>query len=127
MNRQAVRMGIPCHILGIRKDSRAKLSKQPGDTVRVTLCEREKVPSGITTTDAYIIQFPAEKQEILQRVRQIIRENAPGAEERIRWGFPHIGRKKIWFTLPGKLHGGERLPPFFRNRRVIVHEKRIFL
>lgn len=37
-----VRMGTPCHILGIRKDIRAKIGKQPGDTVRVTLREREK-------------------------------------------------------------------------------------
>lgn len=36
-----VRMGTPCHILGIRKDIRAKIGKQPGDTVKVTLQERE--------------------------------------------------------------------------------------
>lgn len=36
-----VRMGTPCHIIGIRKDIRAKIKKQPGDTVRVTLRERE--------------------------------------------------------------------------------------
>lgn len=35
-----VRMGTPCHILGVRKDIRARLGKQPGDTVRVTLTER---------------------------------------------------------------------------------------
>ena len=39
---QVVRMGTPCHILGIRKDIRAKIGKQPGDTVHVTLAEREK-------------------------------------------------------------------------------------
>ena len=37
-----VRMGTPCHIIGIRKDIRAKIGKQPGDTVKVTLVEREK-------------------------------------------------------------------------------------
>lgn len=36
-----VRMGTPGHILGIRKEIRAKLGKQPGDTVRVVLRERE--------------------------------------------------------------------------------------
>lgn len=36
-----VRMGTPCHILGMRKDIRAALGKQPGDTVGVTLRERE--------------------------------------------------------------------------------------
>lgn len=36
-----VRMKTPCHILGIRKDIREKIGKQPGDTVHVTLKERE--------------------------------------------------------------------------------------
>ena len=37
---QLVRMGTPCHILGIRKDIRAAIGKQAGDTVRVCLWER---------------------------------------------------------------------------------------
>lgn len=36
-----VRMKTTCHILGIRKDIRAKINKQPGDIVHVTLKERE--------------------------------------------------------------------------------------
>lgn len=36
-----VRMGTPCHIIGIRKDIRAKIGKQAGDTVKVTIVERE--------------------------------------------------------------------------------------
>lgn len=36
-----VRMGTPEHILGIRKDIRARIGKQPGDWVHVTLRERE--------------------------------------------------------------------------------------
>ena len=32
--------GSICYILGIRKDIRAKIDKQPGDTVRVTVKER---------------------------------------------------------------------------------------
>ena len=39
-NGQLVRMGTPCHILGIRKEIRAAIGKQPGDTVHVTLTER---------------------------------------------------------------------------------------
>ena len=35
------RMGTPCHIVGVRKDIRAKIGKQPGDLVRVTLKERD--------------------------------------------------------------------------------------
>lgn len=34
-----VRMGTPGHILGLRKDIRAKIGKQPGDLVRVTIRE----------------------------------------------------------------------------------------
>lgn len=34
-----VRMGTPCHILGLRKDIRAKIGKQPGDAVVVTVEE----------------------------------------------------------------------------------------
>jgi hypothetical protein len=36
-----VRMGTPCHILGIRKAIRAQIGKQAGDTVAVTLAERK--------------------------------------------------------------------------------------
>lgn len=35
-----VRMKTPGHILGVRQDIRAKIGKQPGDAVRVTLRER---------------------------------------------------------------------------------------
>ena len=37
---QIVRMGTPCHIIGIRKDIRQKIGKSFGDTVHVTFCER---------------------------------------------------------------------------------------
>ncbi len=36
-----VRMGTPGHIIGIRKDIRQKIKKQPGDVVAVTVRERE--------------------------------------------------------------------------------------
>jgi hypothetical protein len=32
--------GSVCHIIGIRKDIRAKIGKQPGDSVHVTIKER---------------------------------------------------------------------------------------
>ncbi len=35
-----VRMKTPGHIIGIRKDIRAKIGKQPGDTIAVTIQER---------------------------------------------------------------------------------------
>ena len=33
--------GSVCYIIGVRKDIRARIGKQPGDTVRVTVRERE--------------------------------------------------------------------------------------
>ena len=36
-----VRMGTPGHIIGLRKDIRKKINKQPGDSVFVTIQERE--------------------------------------------------------------------------------------
>lgn len=36
-----VRMKTPNHIIGLRKDIRQKIGKQPGDTVHVTIQERE--------------------------------------------------------------------------------------
>lgn len=32
--------GSVCHIIGIRKDIRAKIGKQPGDNIHVTIAER---------------------------------------------------------------------------------------
>lgn len=34
--------GTTCYIIGILKDIRAKIDKQPGDTVKVTVVERER-------------------------------------------------------------------------------------
>ena len=36
-----VTMGTTCHIIGIRKDIRKKIGKQPGDKIKVTITERE--------------------------------------------------------------------------------------
>ena len=36
-----VRMGTPGHIIGLRKEIRVRIGKGPGDTVRVTIQERE--------------------------------------------------------------------------------------
>lgn len=38
---QIVKMGTPCHIIGIRQDIRRKIGKQPGDMVHVTFRERD--------------------------------------------------------------------------------------
>lgn len=37
-----VKMKTQCHIIGIRKEIRAKIGKQPGDSIKVTIKERER-------------------------------------------------------------------------------------
>ena len=37
---QVVRMGTPCHVIGVTKAIRAKIGKQAGDVVNVTIKER---------------------------------------------------------------------------------------
>ena len=36
-----VRMGTPCHIIGIRKEIRSQIGKQAGDIVAVTIVQRD--------------------------------------------------------------------------------------
>lgn len=38
---QVVRMGTPCHIIGVRKDIRKKIGKNFGESIHVTIQERE--------------------------------------------------------------------------------------
>jgi uncharacterized protein YdhG (YjbR/CyaY superfamily) len=49
-----------------------------------------------TTIDAYIAAFPPDVQDILQKIRQTIREAAPDAQETISYQMPT-------FTLHGNL------------------------
>lgn len=50
----------------------------------------------VESVDEYISQFPAEIQEILQRLRKVIREAAPDAVEKISYQMPT-------FALSGNL------------------------
>lgn len=45
-------------------------------------------PSTTASIDEYIAGFPTDVQEILQRIRQVIREEAPAAQEAIRYRMP---------------------------------------
>lgn len=91
---QVVKMGTPCHILGIRKDIRMSIGKQPGDRVQVTLREREKTPPAYTTVDEYIAQCPPERREVLSSIRRTIKSNAPDAQERTSWAMPTYWQKE---------------------------------
>ncbi|MEG0229648.1 MAG: DUF1905 domain-containing protein [Oscillospiraceae bacterium] len=39
-NGSLVKMKTPCHIIGIKKDIRKQIGKQPGDIIKVTIKER---------------------------------------------------------------------------------------
>ena len=65
------------------------------------------------TIDAYIAQYPPEKQEILHKIRKTIREAAPEATEKISWQMPTFHQKEnlIHFAMQknhiGIYPGGE--------------------
>ena len=46
--------------------------------------ENKAIPK---TVDEYIMQFPAEIQEKLKKLREVIKESAPEAQEKISWGM----------------------------------------
>jgi uncharacterized protein YdhG (YjbR/CyaY superfamily) len=48
----------------------------------------EPEPPSIQTIDEYIAQFPGEIQDILQKLRHTIKEEAPQAREAIRYRIP---------------------------------------
>jgi len=45
----------------------------------------EEIPA---TIDAYIAAFPPETQKILEKIRAIIHEEAPGVDEAMAYGIP---------------------------------------
>ena len=53
-----------------------------------------------TSIDEYITQFPKDIQAILQQVRRVIRESAPGATEKISYGMPGFYQNGmlVWFA-----------------------------
>jgi uncharacterized protein YdhG (YjbR/CyaY superfamily) len=84
-----VKMGTPCHIIGVRKDIRAKIGKQPGEVIAVTLQEREKtMTKTFETIDAYIAAQDVAIQPVLHKIRAVIQENAPDAIEKISYQMP---------------------------------------
>ena len=52
-----------------------------------------------TTVDEYIFQFPENVQQILIRIRAVIKETVPEAEEKISYGMAgyYLNGGLIWF------------------------------
>lgn len=69
---QIVKMGTPCYIIGVRKDIRKKIGKEFGDTVHVTLQEREPVKPICSTVAKYIDQYSGERKERMEKLRRLI-------------------------------------------------------
>ena len=89
-----VKMGTASHILGIRRDIRERIKKQPGQAVLVTLAERVPEEKRLESVDVYIEGFPPGRQEILREIRRVIREAAPDAQERTSWQMPTYWQKE---------------------------------
>lgn len=110
---QLVNMGVKnedgsvCHIIGIRKDIRQKLGKQPGDTVYVTLCERSPEPLPYTTVDEYIALYDGTVRERMEQVRTLIHECSPDITEKITWNMPtFVLNGSLVYFAAGKHHLG---------------------
>ena len=85
---QLVKMGTPCHVIGIRKDIREKIGKQPGNTIHVTITERETEPLPYSTISEYISGYEGEVRERLEKLRELILSCSPDITEKISWGMP---------------------------------------
>jgi len=51
-----------------------------------------------TTVDEYIDAAPLEAQEMLRELRTILKEAAPGADEKLKWGAPVFEGNRILFA-----------------------------
>lgn len=48
-----------------------------------------------TTVEKYIQEFPKEVQEIMQKIRAIVKEEAPEVQEKVSYGMPTFSYKGI--------------------------------
>jgi uncharacterized protein YdhG (YjbR/CyaY superfamily) len=54
-----------------------------------------------TTVDEYIAQFPEDVQHILVKIREVIKESAPEAVEKISYNMPgyFLNGSLVWFSV----------------------------
>lgn len=98
---QMVRMGTPCYIIGLRKDIRAKIGKQPGDMVRVTVEKRIPDKSHVAASvDEYISRYSGEAKARMIKLRSLILGSNPGITEKISWDMPtfSLGKTLVFFA-----------------------------
>lgn len=84
----------------------------------------------MSEVDQYINRFPPEVQEILQKIRTLILENVPLAEERLAYGLPGyylLGKPLVYYgafskhigfygTPDGHVHFGEELSAYKQGK-----------
>lgn len=99
---QAVRMGTPCHIIGVRKDVRAKIGKQPGGTVHVTLEARLKAKTEEASADEFINITPENlfKEHLCCIIRSI--KSHPGIDAKRAWLSERIKEGHVFRKLNAK-------------------------
>ena len=85
---QLVKMGTPRHIIGVRKDIRSKIGKQPGDTVHVTLRARTPPKPAYSTVEEYLSRFDGPVRQRMERLRALILSCSPEITEKISWSMP---------------------------------------
>ena len=59
----------------------------------------EKKTGHAATIDEYIAQYPADVQIVMNKLRAVIKESAPEAQERISYGMPgfYLNGMLVWF------------------------------
>jgi uncharacterized protein YdhG (YjbR/CyaY superfamily) len=68
--------------------------------------------------DNYIVQFPEDVQHILQKIREIIRRNAGGADESMAYGMPayKLNKKPLVYFAAFAKHIGFYATPTGHER-----------
>lgn len=96
--------GSVCYIIGIRKDIRAQIDKQAGDTIHVTLRERVVAPPPYQTVDEYIARYDGEVRMRMEKLRALIHECSPQITEKISWAMPTFVLNRNLVHFSGEKH-----------------------
>jgi hypothetical protein len=76
-----------------RTESRRKKTKRPKS--RSSGIQSARRADYGASVDEFVAALPPEKREIIDALREIVRDAVPGVVESIRWGMPVFTRKKL--------------------------------
>lgn len=79
------------------KKAKAGSSKKAKKAPRAAAADRAyaKRSDYGASVDAFVEKLPPKKKEIVNALREIVRDAVPGVAEAIRWGMPVFARKKL--------------------------------